>query len=102
MWRLCWSYEWLEASKFVWLLARYNAHRAPFNPVALALGATNGYRRRGNALRMGKEKKNTKTFTIGVPFLFARWVYTEKPDSSFPFILNVADDMRRKMGKKKK
>ena len=45
---------------------------APFNPVLLAKGQTNGYMRVGKAAKLGKAKRVTKSFTIGVPIFFSQ------------------------------
>lgn len=49
-----------------------NKARAPFNPMLLAKAQTNGYTRTGNAAKLGKSKKVTKSFTIGVPVFFSQ------------------------------
>jgi len=46
-----------------------------FNPVLLAGNQTNGYKRFGKASKIGKAKKLVKLYTLGVPLLFARFVY---------------------------
>lgn len=53
-------------------LSQHTPKRAPFDPVSLALGRVNGFTRFGKAAKMGKSKKNLKTFTIGVPLFFSR------------------------------
>jgi len=73
-----------------------------FDPVNLARGQTNGYVRVGNASKIGKAKKITKQCTIGLPLFFTRYLYAEILPVAFPFRLSVADDLRKKMGKKKK
>lgn len=100
LWYWTWFREWKEASFFMFRLSQYVPKRAPFDPVNLALGRVNGFARKGKAAKMGKAKKVTKTFTIGVPLFFSRWVYIEKIDPRFPFILSIADHMRRHMGRK--
>jgi len=73
-----------------------------FDPVNLARGQTNGYVRVGNASKIGKAKKITKQCTIGLPLFFTRYLYAEILPVAFPFRLSVADDLRKKMGKKKR
>ena len=74
----------------------------PFDPVSLSKGQTNGYVRFGNASKIGKAKKITKQCTIGVPLFFTRYIYAEILPAEFPYKLTIADDLRKKMGKKRK
>jgi hypothetical protein len=74
----------------------------PFDPVSLAKGQTNGYERVGNASKIGKAKKITKQCTIGVPLFFTKYIYIELLPEVFPYRLTIADELRKKMGKKKK
>jgi hypothetical protein len=67
----------------------------------LSKGQTNGYVRVGNASKIGKAKKITKQCTIGVPLFFTKYIYAELLPSIFPYRLQIADDIRKKMGKKK-
>lgn len=68
----------------------------------LAKGQTNGYTRVGNASKVGKAKKITKQCTVGVPLFFTRYIYAEILPAEFPYRLTIADDLRKKMGKKRK
>jgi hypothetical protein len=48
------------------------------------------------------KKKAILVITIGLPLLFSKYLYTQKPDRILPFKLVIPDESRRKMGKKKK
>lgn len=56
----------------------------------------------GNASKIGKAKKLTKQCTVGLPIFFSRYIYAEILPITFPFRLSIADDLRKKMGKKRK
>jgi hypothetical protein len=71
-----------------------------FNPAILADNQTNGYIRTGKAAKIGKAKKLTKVFTIGVPLFFTRFIYYEKlPHTFFPRLV-LKDEVNKKLGKK--
>ncbi len=100
LWKNNWLEEWSEAKLFVDMIVAINTTRAPFNPVLLSKAQTNGYTRTGKAAKLGKAKKITKTFTIGVPVFFSQWIYCDPLPEGFPVRLHIADDIRRQMGKK--
>ena len=102
LWKNNWLEEWEEASIFVEITVATSRGHAPFNPVLLAKGQTNGYIRSGRAAKLGKSKKITKSFTIGVPIFFSQWIYLDPLPEGFPVRLFIADEVRRKMGKKQK
>jgi hypothetical protein len=56
----------------------------------------------GNASKIGKAKKITKQCTIGLPLFFTKYIYSDLLPAHFPYRLTIADDLRKKMGKKKK
>ena len=102
LWKNNWLDEWEEAAIFVEISVAISRGQAPFNPFLLAKGQTNGYLRVGRAAKLGKAKKITKSFTIGVPIFFSQWIYFEPLPKGFPVRLFIADDIRKKMGKKQK
>lgn len=102
LWFEMWTNEWAQGLQFLLGLVNPNKQTIPFDPVHLAKGQTNGYIRSGNAAKIGKSKKITKQGTIGVPIFFTRYIYADVLPISFPFKLSIADDARRKMGRKKK
>ena len=102
LWKNNWVEEWVEASFFVEISVITSRGHAPFNPVLLAKGQTNGYTRVGRAAKLGKSKKITKAFTIGVPIFFSQWIYFDPLPEGFPVRLFIADETRKKMGKKQK
>ena len=67
LWYNVWSAEWLQAASFVKKMLKQENKKNFFNPAILADNQTNGYTRVGKASKIGKAKKLTKVFTIGVP-----------------------------------
>jgi len=100
LWKNNWLREWEEASLFVEISVATSRGHAPFNPALLAKGQTNGYTRVGKAAKLGKAKRIIKSFTIGVPIFFSQWIYFEPLPEGFPVRLFIADEIRKKMGKK--
>lgn len=102
LWNIIWYTEWAQGTQFVFSLVNPKKQTIPFDPVNLGRGQTNGYIRVGNASKIGKAKKITKQCTVGVPLFFTRYIYAELLPASFPYRLTVADELRKKMGKKRK
>lgn len=102
LWFFMWHLEWLEAREFLFSLVNQKKLTISFDPVNLAKGQTNGYTRIGKASKIGKAKKITKQGTIGVPLFFTKYLYSENLPEQFPYRLIIGDDLRRKMGKKRK
>lgn len=96
---LNWQLEWLQAHLFARRMARLGSRVGNFNPAILATNQTNGYTRTGAASKIGKAKKLVKTYTIGVPLLFARFIYWFKTPIGFPRII-LKDEVNKKLGKK--
>jgi hypothetical protein len=102
LWYNMWHDEWSQGEQFLLGLVNPKNQTIAFDPVNLAKGQTNGYVRVGAASKIGKAKKITKQGTIGVPLFFTKYIYAEILPITFPYRLSIADDLRRKMGKKKK
>ena len=102
VWHNLWYLEWAQGTQFVFSLVNPNKQTIPFDPVSLSKGQTNGYVRVGNASKIGKAKKLTKQCTVGVPLFFSRYIYAELLPAIFPYKLIIADDLRKKMGKKRR
>lgn len=102
LWYNIWFTEWAQGTQFVFSLVNPKKQSIPFDPVNLARGQTNGYVRVGNASKIGKAKKITKQCTVGVPLFFTKYIYAELLPATFPYRLTIADDLRKKMGKKGK
>ncbi len=102
LWFIMWKDEWIQGLEFLLSLVNPNRQSIPFDPVHLAKGQTNGYVRVGNASKIGKSKKITKQGTIGAPIFFSRFIYADILPVYFPFKLSIADELRKKMGKKNK
>lgn len=99
LWFLNWHSEWKQASIFASRMANRGLKFGVFNPVLLAGNQTNGYKRVGKAAKIGKAKKLVKLYTIGVPLLFARYIYMQNTPIGFPRII-LKDEVSKRMGKK--
>lgn len=102
LWFYNWRTEWIQASYFVLRCLNSKGGSNLFNPAVLAQNQTNGYTRVGKASKIGKAKKLTKMFTIGVPLLFTRYIYWEKLPSGFIHKLTLRDEVNKKLSKKTK
>lgn len=72
---------------------------AAFNPALLAANQVNGFTREGNASKLGKAKRLTKVYTLGVPLMFANYIYLRFTPIGFPRII-LKDDVNKQLGKK--
>lgn len=99
LWYYNWEKEWSQASLFALRMLIAGPKAGGFNPAILATNQTNGYIRVGKASKIGKAKKLVKVFTIGVPLLFTRYIYSNKPPKGFPKLI-LKDDVNKKLGKK--
>lgn len=100
LWFRLWHGEWLQASLFVEKMMKLSHKHSNFNPTLLAQNQTNGYTRIGKAAKIGKAKKLTKVFTLGVPLFFTRYIYYEKLPQGFSKRLVLRDDVNKSLGKK--
>lgn len=99
LWYYNWYNEWYQASIFAKRMAYAGNKAGIFNPVLLASNQTNGYKRFGKASKIGKAKKLVKLYTLGVPLLFARFIYWSKTPRGFPKI-QLKDEVNKRLGKK--
>lgn len=99
LWYYNWFFEWLQSYVFAKRMAILGNRAGVFNPVLLAGNQTNGYKRYGKAAKIGKAKKLTKLYTVGVPFLFARFIYFSSTPRGFPKI-TLKDEVSKRLGKK--
>lgn len=99
LWYTNWFYEWSQASYFAFKMANFGHKAGVFNPAILATNQTNGYIRTGKAAKIGKAKKLTKLYTIGVPLLFVRYIYPKNIPAGFPKIV-LKDEVNKRLGKK--
>lgn len=102
LWYYNWFREWTQASFFVLRCLNSKGGSNLFNPAILAQNQTNGYTRVGKAAKIGKAKKLTKMFTLGVPVLFTRYIYWEKLPEGFLYKLVLRDEVNKKLSKKSK
>ena len=96
LWYFVWSSEWLQAASFVKKTLSNKDKKIFFNPAILADNQTNGYTRIGKASKIGKAKKLTKVFTIGVPVFFTRFIYYEKLPNDFFTKLILKEEVNKK------
>lgn len=99
MWMYTWPHEWYQAHVFAYRMANAGQKAGTFNPVLLANNQFNGYTRTGKAAKMSKAKKLVKVFTLGVPLLFARYIYHSSTPKGFPKIV-LRDEVNKRLGKK--
>lgn len=99
LWYFNWPIEWLYASGFALRMIHSGPKAGGFNPAVLASNQTNGYPRVGKAAKIGKAKKLVKMFTIGVPLLFAKYIYMSRPPRDFPK-MTLKDEVNKKLGRK--
>lgn len=99
LWAYNWFHEWLQAFYFSKRMALLGNKAGSFNPVLLANNQTNGYKRFGKAAKIGKAKKLVKLYTVGVPFLFARYIYLSNTPKGFPKII-LKEEVNKKLGRK--
>lgn len=101
LWYNLWWSEWKQASNFVSKMLQYDKKQSSFNPAFLANNQTNGYKRIGKASKIGKAKKLTKVFTIGLPVFFSRFIFYDKIPRGLDKKLILKDDVNKSLGKKK-
>lgn len=101
LWYYNFYYEWLQAHLFAKRMARAGVRVGVFNPAILATNQVNGFEREGKAAKMGKAKKLTKMFTLGVPLMFAKYIYPVFTPADFPRII-LKDEVNKQLGKKLK
>ena len=101
LWYNLWYVEWRQANTFVKKMLQYDKKQSSFNPTFLANNQTNGYTRIGKAAKIGKAKKLTKVFTIGLPVFFSRFIFYDKPPRGLDKKLILKDTVNKSMGKKK-
>lgn len=102
LWHNVWYTEWLQGYYFSLRMLKNSKSYTMFNPTLLAGNQTNGYTRINKASKIGKSKKITKVFTIGVPLFFTRFMYYDIIPSGFPERLTLKDDVNKSLGKKLK
>lgn len=61
----------------------------------LAKGITSGYRRRGNAAKQNKAKKQVKSATVGLPLFFSKFMYNNITTRKFPFKITVEQQQKK-------
>lgn len=101
LWMYNWTYEYAQAADFALRMAEAGNKAGIFNPALMASNQVNGFVREGAAAKIGKAKQLTKVYTLGVPLLFAKYIYPVKTPIDFPRI-TLKDDVNKQLGKKLK
>ncbi len=99
LWFYTWTNEWYQSHLFAFRIANAGQKAGTFNPVLLAGNQVNGYVRTGKAAKMSKAKKLVKVFTLGVPLMFAKYIYHSNTPKGFPKIV-LRDEVNKRLGKK--
>lgn len=99
LWMYNWTYEYAQAATFALKMAEAGHKTGAFNPALMAANQVNGFKREGAASKIGKAKQLTKVYTLGVPPLFAKYIYLTKTPIDFPRI-TLKDDVNKQLGKK--
>lgn len=99
LWMYNWTFEYAQAASFALKMAEAGHKTAAFNPALMAANQVNGFKREGAASKIGKAKQLTKVYTLGVPPLFARYIYLTKTPIDFPRI-SLKDEVNKQLGKK--
>ena len=101
LWMHNWAYEYAQAATFALKMAEAGNKAGSFNPALLASNQVNGFIREGAAAKIGKAKQLTKVYTLGVPPLFAKYIYLARTPIDFPKI-HLKDEVNKQLGKKLK
>jgi len=99
LWMYNWTYEYAQAASFALKMAEAGHKTGAFNPALMAANQVNGFKREGAASKIGKAKQLTKVYTLGVPPLFAKYIYLTKTPIDFPRI-TLKDEVNKQLGKK--
>lgn len=99
LWMYNWTYEYAQAASFALKMAESGHKTGAFNPALMAANQVNGFKREGAAAKIGKAKQLTKVYTLGVPPLFAKYIYLTKTPIDFPRI-SLKDEVNKQLGKK--
>lgn len=99
LWYHNWVYEWAQSALFALRMAEAGNKVGSFNPALLAVNQVNGFIRTGAASKIGKAKRLTKVYTLGVPLFFAQYIYPIKTPADFPRII-LKDEVNKQLGKK--
>jgi hypothetical protein len=102
LWILNWYVEWVNGLKFILFLASNNKGTVKIDPALLAKNIITGWKKKK------KKKHNTRKIkiillgTVGLPFLFTRYLYDVSKLPKLPFKITIPDDSRKKLGTKRK
>jgi hypothetical protein len=103
LWILNWYYEWLDGLSFLLYLSARNKGIVKIDPALLAKNIITGWKKKKK-----KKKKNAKKIklilsgTVGLPFLFTRYLYNKPNLPEIHFKIELSEETRKKLGKKKK
>ena len=104
LWFTIWNKEWREAWNFILMLSeRDKKNNVKFDPVLLSKNIITGVKSKKKKKKHNTAKKKILlVVTIGLPIFFTRFLYNLKKTNTLPFNLQIAEEIRKKMGKKQK
>lgn len=94
-WMRYYTSEWLQARKSLRKHLHKKTKNLQIDLPSLAKGITTGYRRRGNAAKQNKTKKQVKSATIGLPLFFSKFMYNNITTRKFPFKIAVEQQQKK-------
>lgn len=103
LWYLIWQHEWYQGWAFIVYLSQKERKVVKFDPQLLSKNIITGVKKVKKKKKHNTAKKKIlMVATIGLPVLFTMYLYNYKNKYSLPFKLNISEESRKKMGKKKK
>ena len=103
LWYMIWNNKWKEAWDFILMLAEREKKSVKFDPVLLSKNIITGVKNIKKKKKHNTAKKKILLVaTIGLPIFFTRFLYNFKNNCKFAFNLQIAEETRKKMGKKQK
>ena len=103
LWYTIWNNQWKEAWDFILMLAEREKKSVKFDPVLLSKNIITGVKNIKKKKKHNTAKKKILLVAnIGLPIFFNRFLYNFKNNCKFAFNLQIAEETRKKMGKKKK
>lgn len=103
LWYLIWHHEWYQAWGFIVQLSQKERKVVKFDPQLLSKNIVTGVKKIKKKKKHNVAKKKIlMVATIGLPVLFSMYLYNYKDKYNLPFRLNISEESRKKMGKKKR
>ena len=102
LWILNWYVEWVNGLKFILFLASNNKGTVKIDPALLAKNIITGWKKKKKKKHKTRKIKIILLGTVGLPFLFTRYLYDVSKLPKLPFKITIPDDSRKKLGTKRK